>query len=323
MHVPFVSLAPSKRLHNEMLAVCQRVVMSGRYILGQEVEAFEQKWAEYCGTQYCISCGNGFDAIQLILRAYGLNCEVGVSSYTCSPSWIAVKAAGCYPKPISESTSNVIVAVHLYGLPAIIHSARIWIEDAAQAHGMEYNGKRAGSLGDAAAWSFYPTKNLGAVGDAGAITTNDEALARELRHLRVFNRARGITSRMDALQAAILSVKLNYLDEWNEARRRNAAYYLKNLTGVELPVVIPGANPCWHQFVIRHKRRDELKTYLENCGVETMIHYPQPPYRFFNVYDIEVEQWAQEVLSLPIAPHVTMEQVEYVTACVNKWNNAK
>jgi dTDP-4-amino-4,6-dideoxygalactose transaminase len=322
MHVQFTNLVPSRSLNNEIMAACQRVVSSGRYILGTEVETFEQRWADYCGVKHCVSCGNGFDAIQLILRGYGLNCEVGVSSYTCAPSWVAVKAAGCYPVTVDDNRSNVILGVHLYGLPTIIYNARLWLEDCAQAHGMEYNGKRAGALGDAAAWSFYPTKNLGAVGDAGAVTTNDESLARELRHLRAFNRARGITSRMDALQAAILCVKLKYLDEWNDTRRRNAAYYLANVTGVELPVVIPGANPCWYQFVIRHKRRDELKTYLENCGVETMIHYPQPPYRLFNVYDTEVEDWANEVLSLPIAPHVTIKQVEYVTACVNEWGNS-
>lgn len=317
MRVPFINLVPDEELNSQILSACQRVIHSGHYLRGSEVRRFEEAWAEYCGTEYCVACGNGFDAIQLILRAStseGTN--IAVSPYTCLPTWLAVSHAICVP--VLEQKRRMIIGVHLYGIPFVPDGTyQTYIEDAAQAHGMEYQGEKAGSLGFAAAWSFYPTKNLGALGDAGAITTNDRQIAMELTKLREYNNRNAINSRMDEIQAAILLVKLQYLDEWNDIRRRNAKYYLDNLRGVTLPIVPPNSNPCWHQFAIRHPERDKLKNYLLKNGIETMIHYPVPPYRMWGYEVPEVEQWCKETLSLPIAPHLTLEQIEYVTEVVN------
>jgi dTDP-4-amino-4,6-dideoxygalactose transaminase len=316
MKIPFADL--TSQINSQILLAINRVVKSGQYVGGNEVEKFEEEWAEYCGTDYCVSCGNGFDAIQLVLRTYDFHSYVGVSSYTCLPTWLAVEAIGFFP--IETFTDRINIGVHLYGIPSMPSGeCDIYIEDAAQAHGMEYKGKKAPLFGIAATWSFYPTKNLGALGDAGAITTNDKALADELKLLRSYKAVNAINSRMDSLQAAILSEKLKYLDEWNDIRRKNAKYYLENLEGVVLPIIPEGSNPCWHQFAIRHPERDRLKMYLQGKGIETMIHYPEPPYRFWSYKVPEVEAWCRETLSLPIAPHLDIEQIEYVAEAVNDY----
>jgi dTDP-4-amino-4,6-dideoxygalactose transaminase len=300
-------------LDDKIIQTCRRVIESGRYIGGVEVEAFEHRWAEYIGVEFCVSCASGFDALQLILRAIGLD-RVSVSPYTCLPTWQAAEAAGYHPMPLGNK-AYLGISVHLYGIPQIINVS-VLIEDACQAHGATYQDVKCGALGYAAAFSFYPTKNLSALGDAGAVTTNDKDLADEVRRLANYG---AINSRMDAMQAAILNTKLDYLDEWNEARRSNAAYYLANLEGIDLPIVPEGANPCWHQFVIRHSERDMLRSWLVINGIETMIHYPEPPYLKWGYHLEEVEQWASEVLSLPIGPHLRQDELEYICEKVNQY----
>lgn len=315
MRVMFTNLRMG--LDDKIAQACRRVIESGRYIGGVEVEAFERRWADYIGTNYCVSCACGFDALQLILRAIGLN-RCSISPYTCLPTWQAAEAAGYFPRPLKEK-AHLGISVHLYGIPQIIR-ADVLVEDAAQAHGAEYNGIKCGALGYAAAWSFYPTKNLGAVGDAGAVTTDDRDLAEEVRRLANYG---AINSRMDAMQAAILNCKLDYLDEWNEIRRHNAACYLANLRGVELPLVPAGANPCWHQFVIRHPQRDELRKWLRENGIETMVHYAEAPYYRWDYYLEDVEQWAAEVVSLPIGPHLKQGELDYVIERVNEYGRQR
>lgn len=320
MKIPFTDL--TSQINEQILSVCHRVIESGRYIGGNEVEKFEEEWAEYCGTDYCVSCGNGFDALQLVLKVRSTYCDVEVSPYTCLPTWLAVQSAKCVPVIESNVSFSIGIGVHLYGIPTIENKRYdYYIEDAAQAHGMEYKGKKAPISGIAATWSFYPTKNLGAFGDAGAITTNDSTLAGELIDLRSYGCKDAINSRMDSIQAAILSEKLKYLDEWNDIRRRNARYYLENLEGVTLPIVPDGSNPCWHQFAIRHPERDKLRLQLWGKGIETMVHYPEPPYRFLDYKIPEVEVWCKETLSLPIGPHLDIEQIEYVVEVVNGYDS--
>ncbi len=302
-------------LKDELDAAYRRVMESGWYILGQEVEAFEAEFADYCGAYYCIGVGNGLDALHLILQALdiGTGSEVLVPANTFIATWLAVSYAGATPVPVEPDprTYNIdpmrieqaitdrtraIIPVHLYGQPADMEA--IWtiaqkynlkvIEDAAQSHGATYRGQRTGALGDAAGWSFYPGKNLGAIGDAGAITTNDADLADKLRVLRnygsrikYYNDVKGYNSRLDPLQAAFLRVKLRHLDDWNERRRAIAKQFCIGLAGVPdlvLPYVPAWAGPVWHVFAIRHPQRDALQRHLQAAGVGTLIHYPVPPH---------------------------------------------
>jgi dTDP-4-amino-4,6-dideoxygalactose transaminase len=288
---------------------------SGWYILGEEVEAFEREFADYCGAKYCIGVGNGLEALHLILRAYdvGPGDQVIVPANTYIATWLAVSYAGATPVPLEpdEKTYNIdptrieaaitkrtkaILPVHLYGQPAdmdpIIHIAKKYnlkvIEDAAQAHGAMHKGKKVGGLGDAAGFSFYPGKNLGAFGDAGAVTTNNSESAERIRVLRnygsrikYYNETKGFNSRLDPLQAAFLRVKLKSLEEWNRRRTVVAQHYLSNLGGVEgliLPSVPEWAQPVWHLFVVRHARRDALMKCLTEQKIGTLIHYPVPPH---------------------------------------------
>ncbi|MBN8716001.1 DegT/DnrJ/EryC1/StrS family aminotransferase [Thermomonas sp.] len=314
--IPFLDLkAPHQELLAELDAVWARVRDSGWYILGPEVEAFEQEYATYCGARHCVGVANGLDALHLVLRALGVGAgdEVIVPSNTYIATWLAVSQCGAVPVPVEPdpATHNldperveaaitprtkVILPVHLYGQPADLdpilsiarrHGLRV-LEDAAQAHGARYKGQRIGAHGDAVAWSFYPGKNLGALGDAGAVTTNDAAVADRLRVLRNYgsrvkyvNDVQGWNSRLDPLQAAILRVKLAHLDEWNARRAEIAALYLRELAdcGVVLPQVPDWAQPVWHLFVVRHPRRDELQQRLAQAGIQTLIHYPIPPHR--------------------------------------------
>src|SRR5215813_375890 len=347
--VPFLDLRETYlEIKDELDAAYQRVMNSGWYILGEEVTAFEREFAEYCGTRHCVGVGNGLEALQLILRALGIgaNHEVIVPANTYIATWLAVSNAGATVVPVEpvERTFNLdpsrieaaitsktkaVLPVHLYGQPADMgpineiarkHGLKV-IEDAAQAHGARYRDQRVGSLGDAAGWSFYPTKNLAAYGDAGAVTTNDDELADRVRLLRnygskskYYNEEKGINSRLDELQAALLRVRLKHLDEWNVRRTKLAATYLEELKGADLilPGICEGADPVWHLFVVRSRNRDVLQRYLKSRGVNTLVHYPIPPHlqeayrgtRFSGPYPI-TEAIHREALSLPMGPHLS------------------
>jgi dTDP-4-amino-4,6-dideoxygalactose transaminase len=358
MKVPFLDLkAPYLELKAELDAAYQRVMDSGWYILGLEVEAFEAEFAAYCETKYCISVGNGLDALHLILRAMeiGAGDEVIVPANTYIASWLAVTSAGATPVPVEpdEKTYNInpslieaainertkaIMAVHLYGQPADMdavneiakrYNLKV-IEDAAQAHGARYKERRVGNLSDAAGFSFYPTKNLGALGDGGAVTTNDAKLADKIRLLRNYgsrvkyeNEIQGYNSRLDEAQAAFLRVKLTKLDEWNRRRTQVAEQYIKTLVQnpqLSLPFVPDWAEPVWHLFVLRHPKRYTLEQHLRQAGIGTLIHYPTPPH-LSGAYEENgwqegsfpvTEQLAKEVLSIPIGPHINNQEVQAV-----------
>jgi dTDP-4-amino-4,6-dideoxygalactose transaminase len=316
MKIPFLDFCgPYEELKGELDAAYERFMRSAWYVLGKEVEAFEEEYAAYCGARYCIGVGNGLEALHLILRAcdVGPGDEVIVPSNTYIATWLAVSYAGAAPVPVEPdpNTQNIdparieaaitprtkaIMPVHLYGQPAdmdpILEMARNHhlkvVEDNAQAQGALYKGRRTGALGDAAGNSFYPGKNLGAFGDAGAVTTNDPQIADRVRVLRNYgsrvkyhNEVKGYNSRLDEMQAAFLRVKLRHLDEWNARRRAIAKGYfqaLKPRSEISLPGIMTGAESIWHVFVIRHPRRDALQKYLSAKGVGTVIHYPVPPH---------------------------------------------
>ncbi len=357
MNIPFLDLiAPYLELKEKLDSAYHRVMESGWYILGQEVEAFELEFAAYCEAQHCIAVGNGLDGLHLILRAMeiGPGDEVIVPSSTYIATWLAVSYAGSTPVPVEpdERTYNInpdlieaaitkktkaIIAVHLYGQPANMDAintiAQVYglqvIEDAAQAHGARYKGRRAGALGNAAGFSFYPGKNLGAFGDGGAVTTNDDQLAARIRVLRNYgsqqkyhNIVKGYNSRLDELQAALLRVKLTKLDEWNDRRKDLAAAYtsaLDGINGLVLPFVPDWADPAWHLFVIRHPGRDRLHVLLQEAGIGSLIHYPVPPHaseayagEFAGTRLALAERLADSVLSLPIGPHLSFDQLDHV-----------
>ena len=349
--------SPYQELKDELDLAYRRVMESGWYILGEEVEAFETEYAQYLGVKHCIGVGNGLEALCLILRAMniGPGDEVIVPSNTYIATWLAISYAGAVPVPVEpnlstynldpsrvnkaiSSKTKAILPVHLYGQPADLdpilniarrHNLRV-IEDSAQAHGAYYRGRSAGTLGDAAGWSFYPGKNLGAMGDAGAITTNDDELADRVQVLRnygsrvkYYNEVKGYNSRLDPLQAAFLRVKLRYLDEWNQHRKTIALSYLNRLADIQdiiLPCVLEDVDPSWHLFVVRHPQRDALQKYLTQNGIGTLIHYPIPPhlsgaYRELGLNAGELpitEQIADTVLSLPIGPHLDFSSAEIV-----------
>lgn len=359
MKIPFLDLKSAYlELKNEIDAAYLRVAESGWYILGAEVEAFESEYASYCEAGYCVGVANGLDALHLALRALGVGPgdEVIVPSNTYVATWLAVGQCGATPVPVepADSTYNmdachiepvitprtkVILPVHLFGQPAdlepILEIARKYglrvLEDAAQAHGARYRGRRIGSHCDAVAWSFYPGKNLGAMGDGGAVTTDDADIADRVRVLRnygsrvkYFNEVQGFNSRLDPLQAAILRVKLTYLDEWNVRRRKVAQTYSSTLdkTGLLLPEVPGWADPVWHLYVVRHPMRDLLQQRLTEAGIETLIHYPVPPHRQRayadngfggNTFPV-AEQMACELLSLPMGPHLSDRDIDYIVA---------
>lgn len=361
MKVPFLDLRASYvSLKPEIDAAVARVLDSGWYIGGPEVEAFEREFAAYVGTSHCVAVANGLEALHLALLAAGVRPgdEVIVPTHTFVATWLAVTQCGAVPVPVEirpdtyqldpgrladaiTSRCTAIVPVHLYGMPAdldAIHevaSARriAVIEDAAQAQGTRYRSRRIGGHSTAASWSFYPGKNLGAFGDAGAVTTNDAELAGRLRSLRNYgsrvryvHEERGFNSRLDPLQAAILRVKLGHLDAWNARRREIAARYMRGLqgTGVVLPVVPEWAESSWHLFPARHPRRDALCEALAEAGVETLIHYPIPPHLQEAYADLGLargafpiaEAIAGTVFSLPIGPAMDDAQVETVIETV-------
>jgi dTDP-4-amino-4,6-dideoxygalactose transaminase len=364
VEVPFLDLKASYlEIKDELDEAYHRAMDSGWYILGGEVSAFEEEFAAFVGTKHCIGVGNGLEALQLILRGYGIGAgdEVIVPANTYIATWLAVSGAGAVPVPVEpvERTFNLdarlieaaitsktkaILPVHLYGqtaqMDAINEIARASglkvIEDAAQSHGAKYKGRRAGALGDAAGWSFYPTKNLGAYGDAGAITTDDTELAQRMRLLRnygskekYYNEVKGVNSRLDELHAALLRVRLKYLDEWNSRRARIAAMYLAELSESDflLPAVAEGADPVWHLFVVRSREREKFQSYLKSAGVSTLVHYPVPPHLQEAYVEVGLAEGTypiteaihREVLSLPMGPHLSSEDAARVVEAVRSF----
>lgn len=350
MSVPFLELWPAyNELRAELDDAFHRVMESGSYVLGSELEAFESEFAAYCGAEFCAGVGSGLEALHLILRACGVGMgdEVIVPSNTYIATWLAVSYAGATPVPVEPDPetfnlaperieaaitprTTAVIPVHLYGQPADMDAilgvagkrGLKVIEDNAQAQGARYKGRRTGSLGDAAATSFYPAKNLGAFGDAGAVTTNDAELAERVRALRNYgskrkyhHEAQGYNSRLDELQAAFLRVKLRRLDDWNARRRAVASRYLKQLSGtpgLKLPFVPKWAEPVWHIFAVRHTQRDALQASLAEARIGTLIHYPAPPHLSgayaragWKAGDFPIaEEIAETELSLPLGPHL-------------------
>jgi dTDP-4-amino-4,6-dideoxygalactose transaminase len=360
--VPFLDLKlQHSQLADELNEAMQRVMSRAWFILGEEVEAFEVEFAAYCGAKHCVGVGSGTDALNLALEAcgVGLEDEVITVSHTFIGTAIAISRAKARPVfvDIDSATytmdseqaaraitprTKAILPVHLYGqcadMDPLLDLARkhnLWvIEDACQAHGAIYKGRRAGSIGHLGCFSFYPSKNLGACGDSGAITTNDEELAERLRLLRNYGQRRkyhhesmGYNSRLDELQAAVLRVKLSHLDEWNQARCQRAREYSKLLSGTELtlPYIAKWGEPVFHQYVIRTSHRDKLQQRLQDTGVETLIHYPIPVHlqmsyasSKYQANTLQItEKCAQEVLSLPMYAEIADEQIAYVYQAIH------
>ena len=359
--IPFLDLGAAYReLAPEIDAAVARVLASGWYIGGPEVEAFEAAWAAHCEAAHCVGTANGLDALTLSLRALdiGPGDEAIVPSNTYIATWLAVSAAGATPVPVEPDPAThaidperieaavtprtrAVLPVHLYGHPADLdpvlavarrHGLAV-VEDAAQAHGARYRGRRIGAHGDAVCWSFYPGKNLGALGDAGAVTTDDPALAARIRRLGNYgsarkyeNAERGANSRLDPLQAAVLGVKLGVLDAWTERRRAVAARYSEALagTGLVLPGAADWAEPVWHLYVVRSAERDALQARLREAGVGTLIHYPIPPHMQEAYRDAGhppdslplARRLAAEVLSLPVGPNLTAAEADAVIDAV-------
>lgn len=358
MNIPFLDFV---RLHapvqQELDDTWRRVCGRGQFILGDEVEAFEAEFAAYCGVKHAIGTGNGFDALSLALQALniGTDDEVLIPAHTFIATALAVSAVGATPVTVDVRTdtgnidtnqlesaltpaTRAIIAVHLYGQPADMdpirdfaasHSLRV-IEDAAQAHGAEYKNRRTGSLSDAGCFSFYPSKNLGALGDGGMIVTDDIALADQLRMLRNYgsrekyrHEVLGMNSRLDELQAALLRVKLAHLDGWNLARLKVAEAYSEGLEGIvnlRTPIVPNWADPVWHLYVVRHPQRDEVLQALEARGIQCQIHYPVAAHQSPAYADTHMshsihphsEDWASDCLSLPIAPYLSEAEIAHI-----------
>ena len=364
MKVPFLDfIRPYEELKEELDEAYFRFMRSAWYILGKEVEAFEEEYAQFCGTRYCVGVGNGLEALHLALRGYGIGegDEVIVPSNTYIATWLAVSYAGAEPVPVEPDPQScnldpnrieaaitrktrAIMPVHLYGQSADMdpimqiaekHGLKV-IEDNAQAHGARYKGRRTGALGHAAGNSFYPSKNLGAFGDAGAVTTDDAQLADRVRTLRnygsrkkYYNEVQGYNSRLDELQAAFLRVKLKKVDEWNDRRRNVAARYLaafQQAPGLILPRTPGGSEPVWHFFIIRHPRRDALQERLTESGIGTLIHYPVPPHLSGAYADGNwkpgnfpvAENLANTVLSIPMGPHLSVDETDFVAEITNR-----
>lgn len=365
MHkVPFLDVGHSYReLRNEIDVAVTRVLQSGRYIQGEEVENFESNFASFVDAKFCVGVANGLDAIYLALRALGIGVgdEVIVPAHTFIATWLAVTNCGATPVPVEPelngfnidptlieaaitSRTRAVIMVHLYGQPCDIdeihnvasrHGLRV-IEDAAQAHGATYKGKRIGGHSDVVTWSFYPGKNLGAFGDGGAITTNDHALAEKIQVLGNYGSKQkydhselGVNSRLDPIQAAILDVKLKFLEPWNQKRTELAKIYVNELkdTGLQLPIEKKSSASAWHLFVIRTKARDQLQKHLAISGVESLIHYPTPPNKQKcysrgenNQVFSRAELIAQEILSIPIGPHLNSEAANFVCETIKSFD---
>lgn len=361
-NIPFLSLKPvNEQYRAELDAAIQRVLDKGWYLLGQEITDFENAFAEFCGVKNCVGVGNGLDALTLIIKAYGFSSgdEIIVPANTYIATILAISQNGCTPVLVEPdiNTYNInpdlieaaitpktkaIMVVHLYG--QAVEMEKVWpiaqkynlkvIEDSAQAHGALYQGRRTGSLGDASGFSFYPGKNLGCLGDGGAVTTNDDELAERVRALRNYGSEikyqhlfKGVNSRLDEIQAAMLSVKLKYLDQDNQKRRAVARFYRENIVNpqIVLPQVKNEESHVWHIFAVRCARRDELQKYLSDNGIGTQIHYPIPPhkqqaYSEWNTLSLPIaEQISREELSLPMSPVLTQQEIEYVVERINQF----
>jgi dTDP-3-amino-3,4,6-trideoxy-alpha-D-glucose transaminase len=367
--VPILDLKPAvDELRPALDAAYRRVMDSGWFLLGRELEAFESEYAASVGVAHSVGVANGLEAMQIILMALGVGAddEVIVPSHGYIATWLAVTHTGAKPVPVEPDPrtynldpgriaaaitprTKVILPIHLYGqtadmevINAIAAQHGLFVlEDAAQSHGALCRGRAAGGLGGAAGISFYPSKNLGALADGGAVTTSDAALADRIRYLRNYgskvryqNEHRGLNSRLGELQAAFLRAKLPKLAEWNARRATLAARYFKQLGGVGdlvLPFVPAWANPVWHLFVIRTAQRDALQAHLAGRGIGTQVHYPTPPHLSRAYQDGGwrrgqfplAEKFAGEVLSLPIGPHVTAEQIDYVCECMREFFKAR
>lgn len=364
MKIPFLNFTPMhKEIRTEIIDSFKKTYDNNWFILGQNVEAFESEFSKYCGTDYCISCGNGLDSLSLILRGYdiGKGDEVIVPSNTYIATALAVSYVGAkvvFVEPDIKSfnidvtkieaaitkKTKAIIAVHLYGRPAETDKIKTLckkynlklIEDAAQAHGAIYNGKKTGNLGDAAGFSFYPGKNLGALGDGGAVLTNDSALAEKVRAIRnygsiikYYNEYKGINSRLDEMQAGFLSLKLKYLDKWNADRQKSVKLYLEKISNnkIILPYVNSASQSVWHIFMVRTEYRDKLMNYLKDNGIGTLIHYPVPIHLQkayadlgYNVGDFPIaETISKTELSLPIWYGMKADEINYVISILNKW----
>ena len=357
----------NKKYSKELIEAVTRVIDSGYYILGKELELFEKEFAEYCGVKHCIGVANGLDALTLIINAYiesgnfNEDDEIIVPANTYIASILSIsknrlKPILMEPDPESyniditrieekiTSKTKAIMPVHLYGqlanMPEIVNIGNKYnikiIEDSSQAVGASANNKRAGAFGDASGFSFYPSKNLGALGDGGAVTTNDDRLADIIKTIRNYgskikyeNQYKGINSRLDEIQAAVLRIKLANLDHDNSMRRRIADYYCENIKSdkIILPKVTPGAKEShvWHLYVIRCEDRERQMEYLNKKGIQTLIHYPIPPhkqlaYKEMNELDLPItEKIHQEVISLPISPMMEFTEAERIVDAINSF----
>ena len=362
--IPFLDLKKiNQQYREELIGAATNVIDSGWYVQGAQVEAFEREFSDYCGVKHCIGVANGLDALILIFRAYKElgrlkeGDEVIVPANTYIASILAITENRLKPVLVEpdEQTYNLdpklieqaitpktkaILAVHLYGQLADMIAINtiaekhglLVMEDSAQAHGASYNGIKVGNWGDASGFSFYPGKNLGALGDGGAVTTNDEELATTIRalgnygsHKKYENLYKGINSRLDEMQAAMLRVKLRYLDEEIEKRKEIAIYYLENITNKNIVLPAITTDSVWHLFVIRTVKREELQKYLLDNGIQTLIHYPVPPhkqkaYKGWNNESYPIsEQIHNEVLSLPISGIQSLEDIKEIVRVINEF----
>lgn len=364
MKIPFLKLEPMHtEIRNEILSAFEKIYDKNLFILGDSVAAFEREFAKYCNVAYCISCGNGLDALSIILRGYdiGEGDEVIVPSNTYIATALAVSYTGAkvvFVEPDIKtfnidvnkiqaaitSRTKAVIAVHLYGRPAEADKIKILckkyglklIEDAAQAHGAIYKGKRTGNLGDAAGFSFYPGKNLGALGDGGAILTNDITLAKKVEAIRNYgskikyhNEYKGVNSRLDEMQAEFLRIKLKYLDKWNADRQRTVNLYLEKINNdkIILPYIDSAQESIWHVFAIRTEFRDELQNYLNANEISTLIHYPIPIHLQKAYIDLGykpedfpiAETLSNTELSLPLWYGMSKNEINYIINTLNKW----
>jgi dTDP-4-amino-4,6-dideoxygalactose transaminase len=366
MKVPFLDLKMTyQELADEIDSAMKHVLEGGWYILGENVRRFEKEFAAYCGSRYCVGVGSGMDALELLLKAHkiGPGDEVLVPANTYIATALAVSNVGAIPvlvepdtktcnmdpskiEAVITSKTRAVMAVHLYGQTSEMtriqkicwkHNLKLF-EDAAQAHGAMHYGNKAGSLGDGAGFSFYPGKNLGAFGDGGAVVTDEREVAEYIRMARnygsekkYYNAIKGRNSRLDELQATILSIKLRHLDQWNRRRAEVAKIYLEGLEAREEALVLPhvgeGNLHIWHLFTVRSNARDRLRNHLEKNGIETLIHYPLPLYSQAAYKDLNhlrdnypiSNAIADQIVSLPMGPHLSKEAAEYVCETVNSF----
>jgi dTDP-4-amino-4,6-dideoxygalactose transaminase len=364
--IPFLNLQDAYlELRPEIDDAINKVLLKSIFILGPELEAFENEFSNYIGMDHCVGVGSGLDALTLSLLAMNIkkDDEVIVPAHTFIATWLAVSSTGAKPVPVEicPETYNIdpdkiesaitkrtkaVITVHLYGLPSdldpIVKITRKYnlklIEDAAQAHGAIYKGNKIGSFGDCSCFSFYPGKNLGAFGDGGAVLTNDKDLAEKIQKIRNYgskkkyhHELKGVNSRLDEIQAAILRVKLRYLDNWNKRRTCIAQIYLDNIKNKEvlLPFVPSSVNPAWHLFVIRTKKRDPLMNFLKKNGIFSQVHYPIPIWKtaaysneFGSLSFPITEKALNEVLSLPLGPHLKEQEARIVTQTIQAFTES-